>query len=299
MRAQLSPPGPSSTGRGARKRLLGARLLGLPMVAYIGAFFLAPLVLLVVFSFGQIDILTFQVGFGWTTENYEHLFNGLYLGAFGRSLGLTLAATAMCILLGFPAALAISRATGRVQTILLVAVVVPYWISFVVRTYAWLDLLSPNGWVANALTFFHLVPEGTELRYSFTAVGIGMVYGYLPLMILPIFVALERLDPAMIEAAADMGLSRFKTFWRVVVPLAMPGTIAGALLVGIPATGEYTIPAILGGQKSLMLGNVIADQFLTVGNFPFGAAIGSTLMVLMLLVLFASRRRLERLEDVT
>lgn len=269
------------------------------MAAYVICFFVAPLVLLVVFSFGQIDILTFDVAFGWTTDNYRALVDGLYLGAFVRSLALTLAATGLCIALGFPAALAITRAGGRLQNILLVAVVVPYWISFVVRTYAWLDLISPTGWVIEALSALGLVQEGADLRYSYTAIGIGMVYGYLPLMILPIYVALQRVDPAMVEAAYDMGLSRLKTVWRVIVPLSMPGVIAGALLVGIPATGEYTIPAILGGQKSLMLGNVIADQFLSVGNFPFGAAIGSTLMAVMLAVLLTTRRRLERLEDVT
>jgi ABC-type spermidine/putrescine transport system permease subunit I len=274
------------------------RFLFLPMGAFTLLFFAAPLVLLVVYSLGQIDVLTFNVTFGWTFDNYTDLADKLYLGALGRSLLLTVSATAGCVLLGFPVALAITQLKGRRQTLVLIGVIVPYWISFVVRNYAWLNLLAPRGLVTRGLETVHIVSPESDLRYTWGAIAVGMIYSYLPLMILPIFVALERIDPAVVDAAADLGLTRWATLRRVLVPLSMPGIIAGCLLVGIPSTGEYTIPAILGGEKTLMIGNIIANQFLSVGDFPFGAAIGTALLALMIVVLLISRRRLARLEDV-
>jgi spermidine/putrescine transport system permease protein len=285
------------TGSRRRGIRLG-RLLYLPMGAFTVLCFAAPLILLIVYSLGQIDVLTFEVDFGWTLGNYRDLSDSLYLGALARSLLLTVAATFGCLVLGFPVALAITQFRGRLQTLLLVSVIVPYWISFVVRNYAWLNLLGPHGWVTRALETLHILGPGSDLRYTWGAIAVGMVYSYLPLMILPIFVALERIDPAMMDAAGDLGLTRPATLRRVVVPLAMPGIIAGCLLVGIPSTGEYTIPAVLGGEKTLMIGNIVANQFLSVGNFPFGAAIGTALLALMIVVLVVSRKRLARLEDV-
>jgi len=269
------------------------------MAAYVAVFFVAPIVLLAVYSVSEFDLITFEVQRAFTLENYSSIFSDTYVGAVLRSLAMTVVMTAVCVVLGFPVALTIARAKGRLKALLLVAVIVPYWISFVVRTYAWLELLSPNGVVSKVAAFFGVVPEGSQLGYSTFAIGIGMVAGYLPLMILPMFMALDRIDPALHEAAADLGLSRRRAFWKVTVKLAMPGSIAGVLLVGIPATGEYTIPAILGGSKTLMIGNVEAEQFLSTGNYPFGAAIATTLMAVMLVVLFASRKRLDRLGAIS
>lgn len=292
------PAGPGGRGLRRRRRLAGLALAA-PMAAYVATFFVAPLVLLAVYSVSEFDLLTFDVRLAFTLENYREMVSGTYVGAVVRSLTMTVVMTAICVILGFPVALTIARAKGRLKALLLVAVIVPYWISFVVRTYAWLELLSPTGLVARLAAAVGVVPEGSQLGYSTFAIGVGMVAGYLPLMILPMFMALDRIDPALQEAAADMGLSRRRAFWKVTVRLAMPGCIAGVLLVGIPAMGEYTIPAILGGSKTLMIGNVEAEQFLATGNYPFGAAIATTLMVLMLAVLFASRKRLDRLGDIT
>lgn len=274
-------------------------LLATPMAAYVAVFFVAPIVLLAIYSVSEFDLITFEVQPGFTLENYNSMFSDTYVGAVLRSLAMTVLMTAVCVVLGFPVALTIARAKGKLKALLLVAVIVPYWISFVVRTYAWLELLSPNGVVSKVAAFFGVVPEGSQLGYSTFAIGVGMVAGYLPLMILPMFMALDRIDPALHEAAADLGLSRRRAFWKVTVKLAMPGSIAGVLLVGIPATGEYTIPAILGGSKTLMVGNVEAEQFLSTGNYPFGAAIATTLMAVMLVVLFASRKRLDRLGAIS
>jgi spermidine/putrescine transport system permease protein len=301
-RAEGTPPSPRLPRQSnalRRGRGWSGILLATPMTVYVVAFFVVPLAFLVVYSVSKFDLLTFEVQSGFTLQNYSELFSSTYVGAVVRSLGMTALMTAVCVLLGFPVALTISRATGKLKALLLVAVIVPYWISFVVRTYAWLELLSPSGAVSKLAALLGIVPEGTQLGYSPLAIGIGMVAGYLPLMILPMFMALDRIDPGLEEAAADMGLSRRRTFWKITVKLAMPGSIAGVLLVGIPATGEYTIPAILGGSKTLMIGNVEAEQFLSTGNYPFGAAIATTLMVVMLAVLFASRKRLDRLGDIT
>ncbi|CAN5399324.1 ABC transporter permease [soil metagenome] len=290
------PPTPKSQLR--LRSWFGGWALATPPILFTLIFFVAPLVLLVIYSFGQIDILTFQISFGWTTENWRTVFTGIYGSALLRSVVLTVVSTALCVLIGFPAALGLTRMPARLQNILLLAVIVPYWISFVVRNYAWLMLLGPDGLVTKCLAAVYAVDDGKDLRYTSTAIVIGMVSSYLPLMILPIYVALERIDPAVVDAAADLGLHGVHAFRRVVLPLSAPGLIAGILLVGVPATGEYTIPAILGGGKTLMVGNVIHDKFLGVGDFPLGSALAVTLMALLIVVLVASRKRIRQLEDV-
>jgi spermidine/putrescine transport system permease protein len=280
------------------RRVRLRRWLLAPGLGWTAVFFIVPLVLLAVYSLGQINVFTFQVTFGWTLDNYRRLANSLYLGALVRSLALTLGATAGCALLGFPVACTISRARGRRQTLLLVAIIAPFWISFVVRTFAWINLLSANGLVTDAARAFGLVGTRGDLLYGHLAIAVGMIYDYLPLMILPIFVVLERIDPVLLDAAGDLGLSQAKKLRRVVLPLAAPGIIAGCLLVGIPATGEYTIPAILGGDKTLMIGNIVSDEFLQVGDYPFGSALAVALMGILVVVVIVSRRRLTRLEEV-
>jgi ABC-type spermidine/putrescine transport system permease subunit I len=279
----------------------GARdLLAAPSLLWTAAFFLAPLALLLVYSFGQIDIITFNVNWGWTLDNYHRIDDPLYLDPILRSIVLSASATLMCLVIGFPVALWASRLQGRAQTLALVAVMVPFWTSFVVRTYALVNLLSDAGPLARLLHALHLTSSlSLGIMYTPLAIAIGIVYSYLPLMILPLFVALERIDPALSEAAADLGAPRRRVFRRVVLPLAAPGIIAGCILVGIPATGEYVIPAILGGDKTLMLGNVIADQFLKVGDYPFGSALAMTLTVVLTVALIAGRGRLRRYEEVT
>ncbi len=266
------------------------QLLLLPTAGWTLALFLGPLVLLVVYSFGTIDLLTFQVQFGWTLSNYGDVFNDLYLETIGRSLLLSVGSTLGCLVIGFPLAYAISRQRGKWQVLLLIGVMVPFWTSFVVRTYGLVNLLDDNGPLADLLQWLGLV-DNLRLLYTPWSIAIGMVYTYLPLMVLPLFVALERLDPAVMHAAADLGAPPRRVFRRVVLPLAAPGIAAGCVLVGVPATGEYVVPAILGGDKTLMYGNVVANQFTGLGNYPFGAALAVTLTTLVTFVLLISRRR--------
>lgn len=298
----LDPPAgapPTAARRPSRaRRLVLLNSLALPSFGWTLLFFLAPLALLTVFSFGQMNIITFEVEFGWTFENYTRIADSLYLNTIFRSFAMSAGATVACLVIGYPVAYAIARRAGRMQTLLLVAVMVPFWTSFVVRTYAWANLLANDGPIAHVLEWLGLSDGTLNILYTPYAVSIGIVYTYLPLMILSLFVALERIDPELLLAASDLGASRFRMFRRVILPLSMPGVIAGCIIVGIPATGEYTIPAILGGDKTLMYGNVVADQFLKVGDYPFGSALTITLMAALTVLLVFGRSRLARAEEV-
>jgi spermidine/putrescine transport system permease protein len=278
---------------GSRPRLAGGtrHLLALPSVAWTLLFFLAPLGLLVVYSFGSVNLLTFQVEFGWTLSNYSGIFQKLYLDPILRSFVLSASATLACLLIGFPVAYTIARAKGRRQGLLLLLVMIPFWTSFVVRTYGIYDVIADNGPLYSLLHALGLVHGYIHLLFTPVGVAIGIVYTYLPLMILPLYVSLERIDPSLLEAAGDLGARPWRVLRRVTLPLAVPGIIAGCILVAIPATGEYVIPQILGGGKTLMFGNVVSDQFLTLGNYPFGAAMAVALTIVLLALLTFLRSR--------
>ena len=266
------------------------QLLLLPSLIWFLGFFLVPLVLVAVHSFGQISLVTFRMHFGWTLQNYRDIADPIYLRTLTRSLELSAATTILTLVLGFPMAYFLSRLSTRWQRIGLLAIIVPFWASFVVRTYSLVNLLENGGPVDDVARRLHLVPGHIDFLYTAGSIGAGMVYSYLPLMILPIYVALERIDPDQLDAASDLGASGSSMFRRVVLPLGMPGVVAGAVIVGISATGEYVIPEILGGGKTLMLGNIVASQFLNVGNYPFGSAIAMSLLgVLVLLMILGGR----------
>jgi len=285
--------------RGLRARLGRAahHLLALPSVGWTALFFLAPLGLLLLYSFGTQNLLTFQVQFGWTLSNYTGIFQSLYFKPILRSFELSLFATLACLVIGFPVAYTIARARRRNQAVLLLMVLIPFWTSFVVRTYGIYNLISDNGPLYQLLHAVGLVHGYIHLLFTPVGVGIGIVYSYIPLMILPLFVSLERIEPALLEAAHDLGATPARTFRRVIVPLAVPGIIAGCILVAIPATGEYVIPVILGGGKTLMFGNVVSDQFLDLGDYPFGAAMSVALTFVLLTVLMVLRSRSYKAEQ--
>jgi ABC-type spermidine/putrescine transport system permease subunit I len=274
-------------GARTRRRRIGSAGLVLPAFSWTAIFFMVPLVLLIAYSFGQIDIITFNVHWGWTLSSYSQVFQSLYLGAIERSLLLSTGATLACLAVGFPVAYYISLQRGRRQLVLLLAIIVPFWTSFLVRTYAMTNLLGYH-WLG-----------GGALLYTPIAVALGIFYSYLPLMILPLYVALERIDPSLREAAADLGAGGFRRLRRIILPLALPGVIAGCILVGVPSTGEYVIPTILGGGKVLMYGNVVADQFQTTGDYPFGSALAVSLMAVLTIVVLVVRRGSVRREAVS
>jgi ABC-type spermidine/putrescine transport system permease subunit I len=287
------------TRRLRRVRQYASFGLALPSVGWTVFFFLAPLAILVVYSFGQTNSLTLIVQFGWTFHNYYSIAKPLYRDALARSIFLSLAATGLCLLVGYPVAYWISRVSAKRQRLALLVIIVPFWTSFLVRIYAIANLVANGGPLQNLLHRLGLIGSSLGIQYSATAVAIGIVYSYLPLMVLPLYVALERIDPSLRQSASDLGASPWRLFRRVVVPLSAPGVIAGCILVGIPATGEYVIPAVLGGDKTLMFSNVITNQFLEVGDFSFGSALAVTLMAGVTVAAVVGRRFTQIAEDVT
>lgn len=264
-------------------------LLALPTLAWVLLFFLVPLGLIVVYSFATISLVTYNISYGWTLSNYRQIYDPLYFDTLTRSIFLSVTATIGCLLLGFPLAYFISRQPARWQRLLLVLVIVPFWSSFIVRTYAMVNLIDNGGPLEDLLHTLLVWSGPLNILYQPKGIALGIIYSYLPLMVLPIYVSLERIDYALIDAAGDLGANQRRTFRRVTLPLAMPGVAVGCIIVGIPALGEYVIPEILGGGKTLMLGNVITDQFLSVGDYPFGSAIAVALMAVMAIALLLVR----------
>ncbi|HZT32997.1 MAG TPA: ABC transporter permease [Bryobacteraceae bacterium] len=260
-----------------------------PAWLWMGGLFAAPFAIVLAYSFltrgayGGLDL-------PWTLESYQRLADPLYLSILLRSFLMAAAATAICLVLAFPLALFISR-SGRRRNLYLQLVILPFWSSFLVRLYAWLFLLRDTGLINTALQALHLIREPLPLLYNDGAVLLGLVYGYLPFMVLPIYATLERLDPALLEAAADLGARPFSALWRVTVPLSAPGIRAGVILVFIPCLGAYLTPDLLGGGRSVMIGNLVQNQFTTARDWPFGAAVSVALMavVTLLVVLFLRR----------
>lgn len=249
-----------------------------PSWLWLWVLFLAPLAIVLAYSFATRGVYG-GVEQPSTAENYARLFDPLYGRILLRSFAMALAATALCLLLAFPAALFITRAEKR-KSLYLQLVILPFWTSFLVRTYAWLFLLRDTGLINSALQAAGVIREPLPLLYNNFAVLLGLVYGYLPFMVLPIYAALERLDPSLVEAASDLGARPLSTVLRVLVPLARPGIIAGSVLVFIPCLGAYLTPDLLGGGRTVMVGNLVQNQFTTARDWPFGAAVSTALMIL-------------------
>jgi spermidine/putrescine transport system permease protein len=226
----------------------------------------------------------------WTAESYLRLFDPLYGTILLRSFAMAAAATLVCLAAGFPAALFIARAGAR-RNLYLQLVILPFWTSFLVRTYAWLFLLRDTGLFNTVLVGLGIVREPLPLLYNDGAVLLGLVYGYLPFMVLPLYATLERLDPALVEASADLGARPWTTFWRVIVPLSKPGIRAGAVLVFIPCLGAYLTPDLLGGGRTVLIGNLVQNQFTSARDWPFGAALSMVLMALVAALVVAVLRR--------
>ena len=278
-----SKPGESARrGRSGGPRYPG--WLALPAVGWYAAFFLAPLGFVIAYSFAELSGFS-DIAFNWNVANYGALWDPVYGEVFTRTAGLALFGTAATLMIGFPFAYWIAR-YARNKTLVLLFVVLPFWTSFLIRTYAWLIILAPEFPLFQALN--------VDLLFSRPAVYIGVVYNYLPLMVLPLYAALERIDWSLVEAAQDLGDTPFRAFRRVTLPLAVPGIVAGSLLVFIPLTGEYLIPAILGGNKTSYAGSLIAQQFTEVHDWPFGSAIAVVVIAGMTLVLLVVSQRSNR-----
>ncbi|HEY7547559.1 MAG TPA: ABC transporter permease [Blastocatellia bacterium] len=266
-----------------------ARLLLAPGVLWLAVFFVAPLVIVVVVSlatrgpYGAI-IYDFSIG------NFLRAIDWLYLPAYWRTVWIASATTVLCAVVSYPVAYYIAlKAPESWRRPLLVLTVIPFWTSFLIRTYAWILLLRSEGVINSALMSAGLIGEPMKLLYNDFAVLVGQVYGELPFMILPIYVALEKLDRRLLEAAQDLGANRFWTFAKVTLPLSKPGLLAGIVLVFIPSLGAFVTPDLLGGAKSIMIGNLIQNQF-TQLNQPFGSALSLMLAAAVLILLAVAMR---------
>jgi len=261
-----------------------------PGVLWLLVFFLMPVAILLAYSFMPRAVLG-GVEPGFTLEHYLRLFDPLYLKIFARTLGSAAICTALCLLLGYPMAAVIARAQAW-RNLLLFLVVLPFWTSFLVRTFAMIFLFRDTGLINTALQALGVIDEPIPLLYTPTAVMIGLVYGFLPFMVLPIYASLEKLDPSLLEAAEVLGARPFARFWRVTLPLSMPGVVAGALLVFIPSLGSFLTSDLLGGAKQIFIGNLVQNQFTSARNWPFGGAASFLLLALVLVaVVFYFRVR--------
>lgn len=272
-----------------RHKVKRAHLLLLPAYLWLGLFFLLPLLIIVYYSLtvrtpmgGSEAVLTF--------EHYARLWDPLYARILWRSLWLALATTAITIIMAYPFAYALARAPKRWKNLLLLLSVIPFWTNFLIRTYAWMVILRSNGLINTTLMSLELIEFPLSLLYTPGSVLLGLVYGYLPFMILPIYVAIDRVEPGLLEASSDLGARPWQTFLRVTLPLTLPGIAAGILLVFVPTLGMFVIPDLMGGAKVSLVGNLIQNQFLGARNWQFGSAASVVLMALVVVGLRLYKR---------
>lgn len=264
--------------------------LAIPYIIWACIMLLLPMILIGIYSIikqGN-DIVHFQL----TLDNYIRFFTDKdFLLILWRSIWIAIKTTIICLLIGYPIAYFISHTSEKMQNILVLAITLPTWINMLVRTYAWIGILSSDGIISWFLGLFGL---HTELLYTETAVLIGMVYNFLPFMILQIHTSLTKMDKSLLEASADLGANRIQTFWKVIFPLSLPGVVSGITLVFLPAVSSFFIPKLLGGGQFFLIGNVIENQFITVGEWNFGSAISVIMAAIMMLLMMLVRQLEER-----
>lgn len=280
-------------------------IFALPGTFWLVAFFLVPISIIWALSFGEQVSLT-KTEITGTLEHYTRaLGDPVYLKIIWKSVWMSAMATFICLLIAFPIAFLISFVRGRMKMILLAAVILPFWINLLIRTYALIAVFRSRGfvnfgleWVYNTLALDHLFGafQPLELLYNNGAVLLGLIYVFMPFMVLPLYASIERLDKSLLEASLDLGAGQFKTFRRITLPLTMPGIVSGVILVFIPMLGSFLIPDLLGGTNAQMIGNVIERQFKAANNYPFGAALSFLLIyvtfgALALRAWFASRSK--------
>jgi putrescine transport system permease protein len=278
-------------------------VIGLPYL-WLLLFFAAPflIVLKISFSFAAVaqppyeplwDSFDAVVGFfaELNFENYLFLLEDpLYVNTYFNSLRIALTATALTLLVGYPIAYAMARAPREWQGMLLMLIILPFWTSFLIRVYAWVGILKRDGLLNLALQSMGLIDEPLIIHNTETAVFIGIVYSYLPFMVLPLYSALEKQDLTLLEAAADLGCRPWRAFWRITVPLSLPGVAAGCFLVFIPAMGEYVIPELLGGAETLMIGRTLWNEFFANRDWPLASAVAVVLLVVLVLPIMVFQR---------
>jgi putrescine transport system permease protein len=290
------------------------RAIVLAPYVWLLVFFLAPFVIVFKISLSQTALAqppylpVFDLAASWdgfkafltqlSADSYRLLSSdALYLFSYLKSVQIAAVSTAVLLALGYPIAYGIARAPRAWQSVLVMAVVLPFWTSFLIRVYAWINILQRDGLLNDVLMRLHLIDTPAVWLSTDTAIYIGVVYSYLPFMVLPLYAVLEKMDETLLEAAADLGCPRWKTFWLVTLPLSLPGVAAGALLCFIPIVGEFVIPDLLGGSETLMIGQTLWTEFFSNRDWPVASAIAVSLLGLLLLpILFYERLQKRSLE---
>ncbi len=284
----------ASARRSVMKLLTGKRLIGnvlvAPALAYLIRFLALPLLAVSGMSFlsrGPYGNVLFK----FNPLNYVRLFDPLYAQILGFSLVIAGATTVLTLVAGYPLAYVIARSAPKWRPVLLFGVLLPFWTNFMIRIYAWMMILHSDGLLHALFSGLGLLRDPLDILYTPGAVLIGMVYEYLPFMILPLYTSLEKIEEAQLSAAADLGAKPAQVFWRIVWPLSLPGVTAGVTLVFVPAMGMFVVSDLMGGAKSLLIGNLIRNQFLSARDWPFGAAAAVVLLVLTLILVFVYTRQ--------
>lgn len=267
--------------------------LVLPGLGWLAVFMVVPCLIVFFFSFFERGIYG-GIDYTFTLGNFARAADPIYLSIFLGSARIALTATAIAVLLAYPAAYAISLAPKHRQTSYLFLVMLPFWSNYLIRTYAWIVLLNREGLINKGLTSAGIIQEPLDLLYNDFAVVTGLVYNYLPFVILAIYASLQRMNPELREASCDLGAPAWRTFLRVTLPLTLPGVAAGAVFVFVLSIGNFITPDLLGGGRMLMVGNLIYDQFLSARDWPFGAALSLILIFIMMVLLFAQAAMVNR-----
>ncbi|MFW8633983.1 ABC transporter permease subunit [Cribrihabitans pelagius] len=285
-------------------------LIALPY-AWLAALFLVPFAIVLKISLSDVALARppYMPQFDWAEgigaflagldfENFVWLTqDDLYWKAYLSSLRIAFVATLLTLIAGYPIAYAMARTPQEWRPTLMMLVILPFWTSFLIRVYAWMGILSNEGFLNQLLMWTGLISEPLTILNTNTAVYIGIVYTYLPFMILPIYAALERLDESLIEAAEDLGCSRFTAFWLVTVPLSRPGIIAGCFLVFIPVIGEFVIPSLLGGSGTLMIGKVLWEEFFSNRDWPVASAVAVVLLLILIIPIVLFQRNQQKQQE--
>lgn len=303
-----------TAGRPVEGRSFGARVIVLVPYLWLTAFFLVPFLIVVKISLSQITMTQppyaplFDLAAGWqgfkaflaalSLNNYAALAaDTLYLEAYLKSLEVAAISTAILLVLGYPMAYGIARAPRRLQAALVMLVILPFWTSFLIRVYAWINILQHDGLLNWVIVALHLADHPLIWLSTDTAVFIGIVYSYFPFMVLPLYSTLERMDAALFEAAADLGCPPWKTFWVVTLPLSRPGIVAGVLLCFIPIVGEFVIPDLLGGSSTVMIGQTLWTEFFANRDWPTASAVAIVLLALLVVpIVIYQHQQLRELE---
>lgn len=265
------------------------RSLIYPYLGWMAVFIVLPMLFVILYAFTMPgnDVVSIR----FTLENFFKFFDPVFLKVLWESFRIAVITTVLCLLIGYPLAFLISRRSDKVQTLLILLVTLPMWINMLVRTYAWISILADNGIINTFLGFFGLGP--VKIMYTDFAVILGMVYNFLPFMIIQIYNSLSKMDQSLIDASSDLGANPIQTFRKIIFPLSIPGVISGITLVFLPSVSTFIIPKFLGGGSYVLIGNLIENQFLNLGDYNFGSAI-SLIMAAIIMVMMNLANRLDR-----